>query len=590
MPKATSSASRSTQVPAVGYTRRSTDKQEASIPDQTKAIQQYAADKGYKIVRWYTDDAISGDDTVNRHGFHQMLADAQQRRDFQGILCWDRARFGRFDSIEAGYYIHPLRIAGVHLATVVDGPIEWNDSQGRMLGGLLQEGKHQQLLDLSANVTRGQREAAKNASWLGAPPYGYRIEGEKKSKRLVIDDIGKVKVVRRIFREFVEEGRSMSDIAKRLHAEGYAPPGSRERPWRFDAVRVILENPAYVGDYASGRYSHGKYNTIHGKATGGHASRKKSVKNPQSQWLVRRDTHEAVIDRDTFERAQAILAKGKTGRSTKYTHEDNPFMLTGLLRCGKCGSPMWGDRNGQTLTYECGNWQYHGKGVCEGSKVREETILDGVADHLENWLGFEATGELNLDMAAAHGTLRASDLPGAFERVKKLVLPPTLPKQDGRRLKKRAEQLRADLAKARANLVLLDPDNIPAAQDRIRELDAELEAVEEGLKLNTPVAEKDVNATVLEVLQNLYSLAYCCRMLAGSAEKAGPRRKEWEKTAPQAVRRFLSHASHIVVHTTKTGTGKGTRHTFEYGEIVFGGVGVTTGVVNLRFLVVIQAS
>src|SRR5205823_5906211 len=175
--------------------------------------EQYAAEKGYRVVRWYQDDAISGDDTERRKGFLRMIDDARTLGDFRTILCWDRARFGRFDSIEAGYYIHPLRMAGVNLVTVLDGLIDWNDSMQRMFHHFQQDGKHQQLIDLSANVVRGQAEAANKGSWLGSPPYGYRIEGTRKSKRLVVDDPTKVRVVQRIFREYVEDGRSMCDIA-----------------------------------------------------------------------------------------------------------------------------------------------------------------------------------------------------------------------------------------------------------------------------------------------------------------------------------------------------------------------------------------
>jgi DNA invertase Pin-like site-specific DNA recombinase len=70
-----------------------------------------------------------------------MIHDSS-RGDFQAVLCWDQDRFGRFDSIEAGHWIHPLRNNGVHLATVTQGKIDWNDFAGRMLYGIQQEGKH----------------------------------------------------------------------------------------------------------------------------------------------------------------------------------------------------------------------------------------------------------------------------------------------------------------------------------------------------------------------------------------------------------------------------------------------------------------
>jgi DNA invertase Pin-like site-specific DNA recombinase len=96
-----------TRVPSVGYLRRSSDSasQETSIPDQCKAIQKYADEKGYTILRWYTDDGISGDDTKRRTEFQRMIEEAHHQGDFKAILCWDRAHFGRFDSIEYGYAV-----------------------------------------------------------------------------------------------------------------------------------------------------------------------------------------------------------------------------------------------------------------------------------------------------------------------------------------------------------------------------------------------------------------------------------------------------------------------------------------------------
>lgn len=135
--------------PAVGYLRRSTDKQEASIRDQRKAIEEYAAKNGYVIIRWYIDDGISGDDTENRLDFQRMRQDTPNG-DFTFVLCWDQDRFGRFDLLEAGYWIKPFRDAGVALVTLNDGVIDWNSFAGRMMYSMKQEGKHQFLRDLVA--------------------------------------------------------------------------------------------------------------------------------------------------------------------------------------------------------------------------------------------------------------------------------------------------------------------------------------------------------------------------------------------------------------------------------------------------------
>jgi site-specific DNA recombinase len=75
-------------VPPVAYYRALTDKQDTSVADQQKAVQQYAAERGYHILREYADDGISGDEAEKCVDFLRMLGDAQQRGDFKAILCW----------------------------------------------------------------------------------------------------------------------------------------------------------------------------------------------------------------------------------------------------------------------------------------------------------------------------------------------------------------------------------------------------------------------------------------------------------------------------------------------------------------------
>ena len=156
------------------------------LDDQRSEIERYAAEHGYEIIRWCEDDAISGDATEKRIGFQQMREDAGSGA-FQAVICWDQDRFGRFDSLEAGYWIKPFRDAGVTLVTVNEGPVNWNDFSGRLMYGIKQEGKHQFLRDLSRNTARGQISNAQQGYLCGqAAPYGYDrmlIDGKCLSSR-----------------------------------------------------------------------------------------------------------------------------------------------------------------------------------------------------------------------------------------------------------------------------------------------------------------------------------------------------------------------------------------------------------------------
>ncbi len=104
---------------AVGYARRSTDRQEQSIPDQKKAIEAFAKRQGLRLLRFYDDDAISGTTTGERQGFLSLVADAGRRScPFRYVIVYDVKRFGRVDNDEAGYYRHLLRSHGVEVIYV----------------------------------------------------------------------------------------------------------------------------------------------------------------------------------------------------------------------------------------------------------------------------------------------------------------------------------------------------------------------------------------------------------------------------------------------------------------------------------------
>jgi site-specific DNA recombinase len=505
-------------VDAVGYARRSSEGQdETSIPDQMKHVQQYAAEKGYRILRWYTE-TVSGDDTENRVEFLKMRADATELGDFKAVLCWNQDRFGRFDILDAGYWIYPFRRAGVGLVTVNDGPIDWEAFDGQVLYTIKQGGKNQFLQDLSRNVLRGQLEAINKGSWVGRIPYAYRVTGPKKDKRLALGDPGQVRVVQRIFREYVEEGWSMNSIAARLNAEGFVSPSGRVNGWEFGTVKVILQNPAYCGDFAGNRHSTGKYTHIldgkvvkgrrrdgkppHHKA--GKTPRRTKVLTAEAEWIVHRDHHEPIVSRSTWEAAQAQLAKGKTGQS-QYTPETNPYLFAGLLRCGRCGSPLWGATSaaGRRL-YECSNKKHNGEGACVGTTVREDHVLHSIADHLEREF-ISLDGEA-VSWQAYRGELKPGDLPKAFAKVKAILAPPQQPAADRKRAEKRSAELADLIETARRNVAFVkNPATIAAVEGEIERMNTERQELQ-ALLLKRPPSEDDINAEALAVLGDLFWL------------------------------------------------------------------------------------
>lgn len=113
-------------IPACAIIRNSDRKQEKNSPEDQREFCEWLTDQGhpnhespdygckFSIEGWYEDISISGDHTEKRGSFNRMVADCAAG-SYEAILCWDQDRFGRFDMIEAGHLIHPLRKKGVYL-------------------------------------------------------------------------------------------------------------------------------------------------------------------------------------------------------------------------------------------------------------------------------------------------------------------------------------------------------------------------------------------------------------------------------------------------------------------------------------------
>src|SRR5262249_16686221 len=158
---------------AVGYLRRSTDRQEQSLGDQKAAIERYALEAGYAIVRFYTDDAISGTSADNRPAFQHLIAEASNGRcDFPFVLCYDVKTFSRGDNDEAGYYRHLLKKRGIEVVYASENFA--GDDSDDLIRPVKQWQARQESKDLSKVTLRGQLSSIHAGSYLGGvPPFGY---------------------------------------------------------------------------------------------------------------------------------------------------------------------------------------------------------------------------------------------------------------------------------------------------------------------------------------------------------------------------------------------------------------------------------
>jgi DNA invertase Pin-like site-specific DNA recombinase len=359
---------------AVLYLRMSDERQEHSIEAQQQELQRYAEKHGYKVLREYLDEAISGDNTGRRAGFLRMREDAA-KGEFSVVLCWDQDRFGRFDPIEGGFWILPFRNAGVRLETIAQGKIDWNDFAGRLIYLVQQEGKHAYLRDLSRNVTRGLLSSAKagRGGTGGTSPQGLRNDPER------------AEIVRRIFREYLRPGASLRSVASGLSRDGIRSP--KGNLWTTTTVRYVLRNRKYTGDYVRFRFRAGKY---HGVEDGEIVSRSKNDSFEEVKPMVVENHHEGIIDRRTFQAAQAKLATQQKRTAKRSARQ---YVFTGLLKCGDCGHSMTGrpyHRGQGQAIYRCHHYTTGGRDACHSNTIQETSLVDAVVRKMQMELFSEA--------------------------------------------------------------------------------------------------------------------------------------------------------------------------------------------------------
>ena len=316
-----------------------------SILNQKRYLETYAQQRGYTNLVHYTDDGWSGGN-FERPGWKRLVADMEAGK-VAHLLCKDMSRIGR-NYLQTGFYTEVMfRQYGVHFVAVANN-IDSDEQESSEFAPFLNIMNEWYLRDQSKKVAAAYRvkgKAGKPTS--NSPVYGYKKDPEDKDHWLVDEEAAAV--VRRIFRLAVE-GHGPYDISKLLTAEKVECPGhymarqreaqhrpgkrkgqsalDKNRPydWYGNTVSTMLERSEYMGHTVNFRSSKKSY-------------RDKRVKNAPEDWLVFENTHEAIVDPETWKLAQQIK---RTVRRTDTTGVANPF--TGLVFCADCGAKMYNHR------------------------------------------------------------------------------------------------------------------------------------------------------------------------------------------------------------------------------------------------------
>ena len=320
-----------------------------SIINQKKILEDYAAQHGLTNIRHYTDDGISGT-RFDRPGFQQMISDIEDDK-VGAVIIKDMSRFGR-DYLQVGTYMELLRQRGVRLIALSDNVDTMKgDDEFTPFRNIMNEWYAR---DTSKKVRAGfQARNLQGKHTSSAVPYGY-LKSEEDKNQWVIDPVA-APIVKRIF-QMTLEGKGPYQIAQILSAEKVEIPAyhhqklgiglwqSREikNPYNWGSSTIVhmLCNPSYLGHTCNFK-------------TRKHFKDKKSHYVDQDQWNIIENTHEAIIDQDTYDNVQRMRANIR--RYPDGWGEAHP--LGGLLYCADCGSKMYVHRtnNGKRIPqFTCG--------------------------------------------------------------------------------------------------------------------------------------------------------------------------------------------------------------------------------------------
>ena len=350
---------------AVAYGRYSTDMQrEESIDAQFRAIRDYCDRNKIELISTYADEGISGT-TDNRPEFQRMIKDAELGA-FDYVIVHKLDRFSR-SKYDSAIYKRKLKLAGVQLLSVLENLD--GSPESLILESVLEGMSEYYSKNLSREVKKGMRENALKCKFNGGiPPLGYDIDDDKN----YVINAHEAEAIKLIFDMFTKN-YSYSEMMRKLNELGYKTKRGHE--FTRNSFYEILNNERYIGIYF---YSKEDYDGFRGK-------RNYHKKRDKDKMIRIENGVPAIIDKETWAKAQEKIKNNKN--LNRINKNGRFYLLTGLIFCGECGSPMSGNmqsnnQGNRYYYYKCNRKSRTHK--CHAPVVRAEKIEKEVLDCFDN--------------------------------------------------------------------------------------------------------------------------------------------------------------------------------------------------------------
>lgn len=362
-----------------------------SVTNQRALLQDYLKNKDeFVIYDVYIDDGYSGTD-FNRPNFQRLLNDMKDNK-FNTIVVKDLSRLGR-NYIEVGNYIEQIfPLFKIRFISVNDMIDSYKDptSVNNVIVPFKNLMNDEYCRDISMKVRSAFNTKKRNGDFVGAwAPYGY-VKDPKNKYHLIIDEES-AQTVKLIFK-WALEGKGRNTIAKELNQMGVlSPTGYKQKvlnlnyanlsatsfgsdyAWTNTTISQILKNRVYVGDMVQCKERVVSYK-IH-----------KIIKNPKEDWIIVENTHEPIVDRETFNKIQDLLFS----RDSRVEKSGELSKFAGHIRCADCKRAMNKktlsnkNRNRDYWYYVCSTYRNKSKNLCTKHSIRNDKLEEAVLEAIK---------------------------------------------------------------------------------------------------------------------------------------------------------------------------------------------------------------